>query len=177
LSPIDLFKWKRNLKIRKGPWAIFSAPAQLCTDLRPTPACEASPLPCMRLSCLRSGPTRQPSLPPIPLLCSARVATEAELPPTSRPPITTSTPQCSHLCTHTLEPSHHSLILYGITSALRLLTLPLSLRQPGMLLQGLDDEALEQAASLAKLQLPKASRAGRRLALPARVHSRVGRVH
>jgi hypothetical protein len=48
-------------------------------------------------------------------------------------------------------------VLCGVTSALLLLALPPSLRQPGMPRQVLDDEALEQPASLAKLQLSKAS--------------------
>jgi hypothetical protein len=94
------------------------------------------------------------------------VATPAELPMMSRPPVTASAPQRSHLCACILEPSHHSLVQCGITSALPLLALPSSLRQPGMPRQELDDEALEHPASLAKLQLPKACCAGHHLALP-----------
>jgi hypothetical protein len=40
----------------------------------------------------------------------------------------------------------------------------------------LGDEALTQHALLAELPLPKACRGGRRLALPTRVHSHIGRV-
>jgi hypothetical protein len=69
------------------------------------------------------------------------------------------------MCARTLELSHRSLMLCGITSALPLLALPPSLRQPGMLHQEPDDKALEQPTSLAKLQLPKACRAGRCLEL------------
>jgi hypothetical protein len=67
-------------------------------------------------------------------------------------------------------------MLCGVTLALLLLALPPSLRQPGMPRQELDDEALEQPASLAKLQLSKACRVGRRLALPTRARSHVVRV-
>jgi hypothetical protein len=55
------------------------------------------------------------------------------------------------MCARTLELSHRSLMLCGITSALPLLALPPSLRQPGMLRQEPDDKALEQPTSLAKL--------------------------
>jgi hypothetical protein len=65
----------------------------------------------------------------------------------------------------------------GITSVvLLLLALPSSLHQAGMLRQELNDEALEQPSSLAKLQLPKACRVGRRIALLVHAHSHVGRV-
>jgi hypothetical protein len=73
------------------------------------------------------------------------------------------------MCAHTLEPSHRSLVPCGVTSTLSLLALPPSLHQPGMPRQELDDKALEQPASLAKLQLPKACRVGHRLELPMRV--------
>jgi hypothetical protein len=56
---------------------------------------------------------------------------------------------------------------FGVMSALPLLTLPPSLRQPRMPHQELDDKALEQPTLLAKLQLLKACHAGRHLALPA----------
>jgi hypothetical protein len=84
------------------------------------------------------------SLAPIPRLCSAHMATPVALPPMSRPPVTASVPQRSHLCAHTLELSHHSLMLCGITSVLSLLALPPLLRQLGMPRQELDDEALKQ---------------------------------
>jgi hypothetical protein len=116
------------------------------------------------------------SLAPIPRLCSARVATPVALPPMSRPLVIASVPQRSHLCAHTLELSHHSLMLCGVTSVLSLLALPPLLPQLGMPRQELDDEALKQPASLAKLQLPKACCAGRHLVLPVCTLSHVGRV-
>jgi hypothetical protein len=104
------------------------------------------------------------------------VALPVKLPSLSRPPVTTSTLQCCHLCARALEPLCRFLISCSIVSALLAAPPPSSLRQPGCLRQGLDDEALEQPALLAKLQLPKACRAGHRLALPARVRSLVRKV-
>jgi hypothetical protein len=175
-SLVDLFNWKRDLKIRKGSWAIFSTPAQLCTDPDPLPREKPTHYHTRASATDGRDPLVSPPLPPIPLLCSTCMATPTELPPMSRPPVTASAPQCSHLCACTLEPSHHSLVLCGVTSALLLLALLPSLRQPGMPRQVLDDEALEQPASLAKLQLSKACCVGHHLALPARMHSHVGRV-
>jgi hypothetical protein len=64
----------------------------------------------------------------------------------------------------------------SIASALSTAPLPSSLRQLGCPRQEYNDEALEQAASLAKLPLPKACHVGRRLVLPTCAHSHIGKV-
>jgi hypothetical protein len=64
----------------------------------------------------------------------------------------------------------------SIASALSTAPLPPSLRQLGCPRQEYNDEALKQAASLAKLPLPKACHVGRRLVLPTCAHSRIGKV-
>jgi hypothetical protein len=59
----------------------------------------------------------------------------------SRPPITTSTLQCHHLCTHALEPSHHLLMPCSIMSTLFVAMLPPVAALAKMSRQELDDEA------------------------------------
>jgi hypothetical protein len=131
-SHVDLFNWKRNLKSEKGrgpfsPRQPNSAPTMGHSRARSQPNPVSAPQP------LTAGTHPSTlSLPPIPLLYSAHVATPAKLPPMSRPPITTFAPQRSHLCARTLEPSHRSLMSCGVKLALPLLALPPSLHQPGI---------------------------------------------
>jgi hypothetical protein len=72
-----------------------------------------------------AGPICQGRLPPIlPPLC-ARVATLAKLLLLSWPLVTTSTPQCRHLCRRALEPSHRLLTPCSVASMLPAVLLPL----------------------------------------------------
>jgi hypothetical protein len=135
--------------MEKSSWAIFSAPAQLYTDPQTTTAREASPLPRVCLTC-------QLPLNPIPLLCSARVATPAKLLPTSQPPITTPHHKDSRVFACHLEPSRR---LWCVVVAHRRCPPASALIDAapvGFWSRPLGDEVLEQPASLAKLQLPKA---------------------
>jgi hypothetical protein len=98
-----------------------------------------------------------PSSPNSPPLL-ARVATLAELTPTSRPPVTTTRHKDSRVFTCHLEPSHQ---LWCTVASHRRCS-------PASVLIG---------TALVKLPLPNACRGGHCLALPMRARSRVDRVY
>jgi hypothetical protein len=115
--------------------------------------------------------TRPSALPlaPIPLLCSACVATPTKLPPMSRPPVTTLCHKDTRVFAYHLEPSRW----------LRCIVLSHRHCPPASTVvcaasvifrsRLLDDEVLEQAALLAKLPLPNACHGCHCLALLVRL--------
>jgi hypothetical protein len=122
------------------------------------------------------GLTCQLSSPKFPPHLLARVTTPAELPPTSRPPVTTSRLKDVCVCACPLEPSHRLRCAVASHHRCPPASALVSAAPIGFRGRPLGDEVLEQAAPLAKLPLPNACRGGHRLVLPTRTRSHVGRV-
>jgi hypothetical protein len=104
------------------------------------------------------------------------VATPAELPPTSRPPVTTQRHKDSRVFACHVEPSHRLRCAVAFHHRCPPVSTLVDVASIGFRSRPLGDEALERAAPLAKLPLPNACRGGHCLALPARTRSHVGRV-
>jgi hypothetical protein len=112
--------------------------------------------------------------PQFPSSASAREATPVELPPTSRPPVTTLRHEDSRVCACHLELSRLSWCVVASHRRCPPASALVGAASIGFRSRPLDDEA--QVASLAKLPLPNACCEGHRLVLPPRAHSRIDRV-
>jgi hypothetical protein len=134
--------------MEKSSWSFSPWPAQPCTD----------PRYCARASVANGWDPPVSSLFPQFPSSARRVATLAELPPTSRPPVTTPRHKDSRVFACHLEPSHQ--LQCTVASHHRC--------SPASVLVG---------TALVKLSLPNVCRGGHCLALPARVRSRVDRVY
>jgi hypothetical protein len=98
-----------------------------------------------------------PSSPKSPLL-RARVSSPASSPSLSHPCVDSFLPQCCHLCAHTREPSRRHSCSMESCRRCRLCPTLLLTASPGCRCQPINDEALEQPASLAELPVLKAHR-------------------
>jgi hypothetical protein len=113
-----------------------------------------------------AGPICHGRLPPIlPLLC-ARVVTLVKLLLLSQPLVTTSAPQCRHLCHRALEPSHRLLTPCSIASMLPTALLPPVAVPAGIPAPGAQWRSLTQPVPLAELTRSKARRLGPCIVLP-----------
>jgi hypothetical protein len=109
----------------------------------------------------RQDPLVSSLFPLIPLLCSTRVATPAELPPPSRPPVTTPRHKDGHVFACHLEPSCQLRCTMESHHRCPPASTLIGAAPVGFQSRPLGDEVLEQAAPL-----PNACRGGHCLALP-----------
>jgi hypothetical protein len=113
-----------------------------------------------------------PSSPPL-LTC---MATLVELPPTSRPPVTTPRHNDSRVFACHLEPSHQLRCVVASHRRCSPAFVLVGVALVGFWSRLLGDEVLEQVAPLVKLPLPNACRGGHCLALPTCARSCIDRV-
>jgi hypothetical protein len=166
------FQLENGYKLENSLRAVFLRASLLLQHPGPTQRTKRWPITAPVPQSLTAETHLSGRLPQNPPLLQARVSSPASSPSLSRPHVNSFSPQSYHLCAYTLEPSrlrscsvasgHHW--QHAPTPAPTLaVTAPV-----GCWYQLLEDEALEQPASLAELPVSKAHRLDWGVASPLR---------